>query len=124
MSVANVEIWLEEHNLNYDWLRDRNTYYVKATEDVVRAVRTLHEAGFARKSIETYLWLSAGFVAQILANPDAKSLPLSQGNTSIDEGKVCALYRAGWSIADIAGECSASENLVRETLKKHFGGKK
>lgn len=124
MSVCDVDSWCEQNGVNYDWLHNRTTYFCKATEDVVKAVRALHKAGFSRKTIETYFWLSSAFVASIIANPDSPSLPISQGSTTVDEGKICALYRAGWKVPDIAGDCATSETVVHETLLKHFGGKR
>lgn len=37
-------------------------------------------------------------------------------NKDIDTGKIKALARAGWSIKDIAGDCSCMEDTVRKVL--------
>lgn len=36
----------------------------------------------------------------------------------VDVGKIIALYRAGWTVVAIAGECGLSEDIVKETIMR------
>lgn len=38
--------------------------------------------------------------------------------SSADHGKICACYKAGWSVAKIADECRCSDQTVRNHLKQ------
>lgn len=36
----------------------------------------------------------------------------------VDHGRICACYKAGWSVAKIADECRCSDQTVRNHLKQ------
>lgn len=36
----------------------------------------------------------------------------------VDHGRICACYKAGWSVAKIADECQCSDQTVRNHLKQ------
>lgn len=42
----------------------------------------------------------------------------NQKGKDIDEGKVKALYEAGWQITNIARDFGTDEERIRETLRK------
>ena len=39
------------------------------------------------------------------------------GKRPIDKGKVVALHKAGWTVKNIAGDITASEETVEEVIK-------
>lgn len=55
-------------------------------------------------------------VSNTAEKPELKS---AQGRpTQLDHGKICALYKAGWSISAIADEMGCSRHAVSDHLTK------
>lgn len=52
------------------------------------------------------------------AEPVKKAAAASTATKKVDHGKICALYKANWSIKAIADELNCNQATVRYWLKK------
>ena len=111
MDSGNVYIMFSmKDGISEDLIKAAEGYFIEAEEETQESypaaeVEPIHPVG-------SFTWEDqwAEETEQPTEKPKTKS--------KIDVGKICALYRASWSVAKIADEMGCSQPSVRTVLKR------
>lgn len=88
------------------------------TEIAIKLIKVMEPASVTDEAIkQAVLALLGG--AEPKAKPKKADEPKKEKPTKkLDHGKICATYKAGWPIKEIAKEVDASEGAIRYHLQK------